>query len=164
MARSTKSSNRLALTALGAWPFKAGREALGRRVRRSRHPRMFKPSGSRFCDSPGPHVDLSATFTFFVVVEKVTRKHLSQYCSQKYENTKDFIVKAITEDCDVQFHWTLISHIIDEEEDAIIVLEGLASMWVTIRGFSLCLEEYKRSKKITVSKTKALRNTLKQND
>lgn len=108
-----------------------------------------------------------ATFTFFVVVEKVTRKHLSQYCSQKYENTKDFIVKAITEDCDVQFHWTLISHMIDEEEDAIIVLEGLASMWVTIRGFSLAstwLEEYKRSKKITVSKTKALRNTLKQND
>ena len=62
------------------------------------------------------------TFTFFVAVEKVTRQHLPcQYSSEKCENIKQLVIKAISEDCDVQFYWTLISQVIDE--DAIELLD-----------------------------------------
>lgn len=78
------------------------------------------------------------TFTFFVAVEKVTRQHLPcQYSSEKRENIKQLVIKAISEDSDVQFYWTLISQDIDEEEDAIELLLDIADMWVTIRGFLL---------------------------
>ena len=109
----------------------------------------------------------SATFTFFLAVETVTRKHLPQCSIQNHKNTKDLIVKAIAENCDVQFFWTLISQEIDGEEDAIKLLEDIATMWVTIRGFSLAsawLEEYKRNKGVTVSKTKALRKKLQREE
>ena len=74
---------------------------------------------------------------FFIWVEKVTRQHLScQYSSEKRENIKQLVIKAISEDSDVQFYWTLISQDIDEE-DAIELLLDIADMWVTIRGFLL---------------------------
>ena len=44
------------------------------------------------------------TFTFFVAVEVVTRQDLHcQYNSEKHENIKQLMIKAISEDCDVQF-------------------------------------------------------------
>ena len=66
----------------------------------------------------------------------------------------------------MQFFWTLISQEIDGE-DAIKLLEDIATMWVTIHGFSLAsawLEEYKRNKGVTVSKTKALRKKLQREE
>lgn len=104
------------------------------------------------------------TLTFFVAVEKVTRQHLpQQYSSEKHENIKQLVIKAISEDCDVQFYWTLISQDIDEEEHAIELLLDIADLWVTIRGFSLAstwLEEYKKLKKTKVSKRRGLRKDL----
>ena len=85
------------------------------------------------------------TLTFFIAVEKVTRTYLPKYCSNNYENTKDVLIKVITEDIDVQFYWTLISQDIDEEEDAVRLLKEIVTLWITIRGFSQAstwLEEY----------------------
>ena len=95
------------------------------------------------------------TLTFFIAVEKVTRTYLPKYCSNNYENTKDVLIKVITEDIDVQFYWTLISQDIDEEEDAVRLLKEIVTLWITIRGFSQAstwLEEYKKAKQLTISK------------
>lgn len=105
------------------------------------------------------------TLTFFIAVEKVTRIHLSKYCSNNYGNTKDVLIKIVTEDSDVQFYWTLICQDIDEEEDAIRLLEEIVTLWITIRGFSqasIWLEEYKKAKQLTLSKTRALRKKLEK--
>ena len=74
------------------------------------------------------------TFTFFLTIEKVTQTYLPKYCSNNDGNTKTILIKIITEDCDVQFFWTLISH---EEDTAIDLLDYIASMWITVRGFAL---------------------------
>ena len=105
------------------------------------------------------------TLTFFIAVEKVTRTYLPKYCSNNYENTKDMLVNIISEDADVQFYWTLLSQDIDNEDEAIKLLEEIVIMWVTVRGFSLAstwLEQYKNAKQITVSKNRALRKKLKK--
>ena len=53
------------------------------------------------------------TLTFFIAVEKVTQQHLPrQQPSQGQENMKKSVMKAISEDLDVQFYWTLISRIL----------------------------------------------------
>ena len=87
--------------------------------------------------------------TFFVAIEKVTWLHLPHKCSlENHDNIKKSVMKAISDDIDVQFYWTLISQDIDEE-DAIELLTEICDMWVTIRGFSMAstwLEEYKRRK------------------
>ena len=65
--------------------------------------------------------------------------------TKRQENIKQLVMKAISNDCDVQFYWTLISQDIDEEGDAIELLLDIADMWITICGFSLassCLEAY----------------------
>ena len=74
-------------------------------------------------------------------------------------------MKAISEDIDVQFYWTLISQDIDDEEDAIELLTDVCDMWITIRGFSMAsawLEEYKKQKKTKVAKKRGLRKDLYQ--
>ena len=72
-------------------------------------------------------------------------------------------MKAISNDCDVQFYWTLISQDIDEECDAIELLLDIADMWITIRGFSLASswpEAYKKMKNTKVSRTPGLQKSL----
>ena len=76
------------------------------------------------------------TLTFFIAIERVTRIHLLKYCSNNYGNIRDVLIKIVTEDSDVQFYWTLISQDIDEEEDAIRLLEEIVTLWITMRGFS----------------------------
>ena len=107
------------------------------------------------------------TLTFFAAIEKVTRQHLPyQYTTETQKNVKELVMKKISEDCDVQFYWTLISQDIDDEEHAIELLQDIADMWITVRGFSLAstwLEECKHSKKTKVSKSKGLRKELYRN-
>ncbi len=106
------------------------------------------------------------TFTFFVAIERVTQTYLPKYCSNNDGNTKTILIKMITEDSDVQFFWTLISQDIDDEDTAIDLLDCIASMWITVRGFSLAstwLEKYKKDKKINLAKKKALRKEIKKN-
>ena len=104
------------------------------------------------------------TLMFFVAVEKITQAKLShQLSSDNHDIIKQFVMKAISEDVDVLFHWTLISQDIDEEEDAIELLTEISDMWVTIRGFSMAsawLEEYKKLKKTKVAKKRGLRKDL----
>ena len=104
------------------------------------------------------------TLMFFVAVEKITRVQLPQQHSPDNHSTiKQSVMKAILEDVDVQFHWTLISQDIDEEDDAIELLTEISDMWVTIRGFAMAsawLEEYKKVKKTKVAKKKGLRKDL----
>ena len=78
------------------------------------------------------------TLMFFVAFEKITQVQLPQQCSLNNHSTIKQSVKkgAISEDVDVQFHWTLISQDIDEE-DAIELLTELYDMWVTICGSSM---------------------------
>ena len=76
---------------------------------------------------------------------------------------KKSVMKAISEDLDVQFYWTLISQDIDDEEDAIELFTNVCDMWVTIRGFSMAsawLEEYKKLQKTKVAKKRGLRKDL----
>ena len=76
---------------------------------------------------------------------------------------KKSVMKAISEDIDVQFYWTLISQDIDNEEDAIELLTDVCDMWITIRGFSMAsawLEEYKIQKKTKVARKRGLRKDL----
>ena len=104
------------------------------------------------------------TLMFFVTVEKITWVQLpQQYSPDNHSTIKQSVMKAISEDVDVQFHWTLISQDIDEEEDAIELLTEISDMWVAIRGFSMAsawLEEYKKVKKAKVAKNKGLRKDL----
>ena len=105
------------------------------------------------------------TLTFFVAVEKVTRQNLPhQYCKEKDESTciKQSVIKAITEDDDVQFYWTLISQDIEKEDHAIELLLDIADMWVKIRGFSLAsswLEEYKEKTRASKSRPEQILQT-----
>ena len=80
---------------------------------------------------------------------------------------KDALVNIITEDSDVQFYWTLVSQDVDEENEAIKLLEEIVTTWVTIRGFSLAstwLEQYKKAKQLNVAKSKVLRKNLKKDN
>ena len=74
-------------------------------------------------------------------------------------------MKAILEDIDVQFYWTLISQDIENEEDAIELLTEICELWVTVRGFSMAsawLKEYKECKRTKVAKKRGLRTDLYQ--
>ena len=75
------------------------------------------------------------------------------------------VMKAISEDVDVQFYWTLVSQDIDNEEDAVELLTEICDMWVTVRDFSMAsawLEEYKKCKRMKIAKKRALRKDLYQ--
>ena len=60
----------------------------------------------------------------------------------------------------VYYYWSFVSQDIDDEDASQELLYEIASLWVTIRGFSLAstwLEEYKCATKSTVAKNKRLR-------
>ena len=62
-------------------------------------------------------------------------------------------MKAVANDDDVQFYWTLLSADIRVEKHSAIRL--LVGMWVSIRGFSIAdawLEQYKQIMKTTTAK------------
>ncbi len=61
-------------------------------------------------------------------------------------------------------NWTILSIDIPVEEHAIQLLEEIAGLWVSIRGFSIAggwLEQHKQISKINTAKSKALRNDLR---
>ena len=75
------------------------------------------------------------------------------------------MIEAVSNDTDVQFHWSMISVDIADEH-AIQLLKEIIGLWVTIRGFSIArawLEDYKQKSKGSVSKSKPLRKELKHN-
>ena len=73
--------------------------------------------------------------------------------------TKDKVLRkgvldSITSDDDVYYYWSFVSQDIDDEDASQELLYEIASLWVTIRGFSLAstwLEQYKCATKSTVA-------------
>ena len=76
------------------------------------------------------------------------------------------IIKAVTNNDDVQFCWTLMLSVgIHVEKHAIQLLEEIVGLWVSSRGFSIAgawLEQHKQVTKASTAKNKALRKDLKQ--
>lgn len=70
------------------------------------------------------------------------------------------MMKAISEDLDVQFYWTLMSQDIDHEEDAIELFTNVCYIWVTICGFQWLLlgwRNIRNYKRLKVAKKHGLR-------
>ena len=68
---------------------------------------------------------------------------------------------------DVQWHWTLLSTCIDSEDHAIELLQEIATLCITIRGFSIAatwLEVYKLATRKTVKRSSAFRKELSRPD
>ena len=75
------------------------------------------------------------------------------------------MIRAVSNDTDVQFHWSVVSVDVTDEQYAIQLLKEIIGLWVTIRGFSIAgawLEHYKQTSKSSISKSKPLRKGLKQ--
>lgn len=103
------------------------------------------------------------TFLLFSEVEKTTRTLLASRILNKRSITQDDVIEKIEKNEEVQFHWTLISHCIDKNEDANWLLHELVKLYVTIRGFSMVamwMELYKNKTKKCTSKSVELRKKL----
>ena len=110
-----------------------------------------------------------ATYVLFRDIEMKVRTHLFtmfRTSASSMEGEREAVIKAVSNDTDVQFHWSMVSVDIADEQHAIQLLKEIIGLWVTIRGFSIAgawLEDYKQKSKSSVSKSKPLRKELKQN-
>ncbi len=76
--------------------------------------------------------------------------------------TQDVLHKVSNND-NVQFHWTILSQEIDDPHDSEELLNEIVRLWVTVRGFSITaswMESYKKKEKRTVQKSTGLRKCL----
>ena len=67
------------------------------------------------------------------------------------EGQREAVVKAVSKDTDIQFHWSMVSVDIADEQHAIQLLKAITGLWVTICGFSIAgawLEDYKQKVKV----------------
>lgn len=56
-------------------------------------------------------------------------------------------LKSVVDDEEVKWYWLLLSQHIESEVSAKELLTDIATLWVTIRGFSICsmwMEQYKK--------------------
>ena len=114
------------------------------------------------------------TYQLFIAIEKEVQVILPQYlasarpsdCKSK-ENFQLEVVDKVCNSDDVQWHWTLLSTCIDSEDHAIELLREIATLCITIRGFSIAatwLEVYKLATRKTVKRSSALRKELSRPD
>ena len=78
---------------------------------------------------------------------------------------KDAIIDHVLSDCDVQFHWSLLSVDIPDDKDGFELLRNIIELWLTIRGFSISkawMEEYKCIAKTSTKGKKSLRKDLRK--
>ena len=110
-----------------------------------------------------------ATYMLFRDIEMKVRTHLFtmfRTSTSSMEDRRETVIKSVSNDTDVQFHWSMVSVDIADEQHAIQLLKEIIGLWVTIRGFSIAgawLEEYKQASHSSVRKSKPLRKGLKQN-
>ncbi len=105
------------------------------------------------------------TYTFFKEIEIKVRYLLFTAFQKKSSDNREEIIKAVADSDDIKFYWTKLSIDIPVEEHAIQLLEEIAGLWVSIRGFSIAggwLEQHKQISKINTAKSKALRKDLRQ--
>lgn len=102
-------------------------------------------------------------YTMFYLIEENIRKHLKVQSAKKLNmDTKDTILDDIYTNEDILFQWSLLSASVDENV-GMIILQKIANLYVTIRGFafaSSCLELYKQQYKKKTQKSKSLRKKL----
>ncbi len=104
-----------------------------------------------------------STFKFFKAVEVKLQLLLPQHLSQGGD--KEALLAAIVSDHDVNFYWCILAVDIENEENALELLEVIVKFWVTIRGFALTsmwIEEYKRTAAKNTQKEKSLRMRLQK--
>ena len=73
------------------------------------------------------------------------------------------VTRAVMDNDEVQFKWTLLSTVIDSEEETQELLYEIVQLWVTVRGFSIAaswMEIYKQATKRTNQKSTGLRKHL----
>jgi len=105
------------------------------------------------------------TFRFFVEIEMCVRTYLPEQLL-KPNNERDFTENVhykVFCDEDVQFHWTLLSHHIQDSESSDVLLKEIIKLWITIRGFSITgywMELYKEKEKYTIKKSRGLRKSI----
>lgn len=84
-------------------------------------------------------------------------------CKKDSKTFQQDVIKRISDNEEVQFHWCLISQLIVSYEDQQILLKDIVTLYITVRGFSIAarwLEDYKKmSKKSTYTST-GLRKSL----
>lgn len=54
------------------------------------------------------------------------------------ETFRRAVIDQVVQDENVQLHWSLLSQDINKLEDTEALLTEIVTMWVTIRGFSMC--------------------------
>lgn len=111
----------------------------------------------------GLYLVSDSLYEVFLAMELVLRQYL-RHCPQKHGLNKDQVLEAMQEDNAVQFHWSLMTMDLDDEESDTL-LQEMIKLWLTIRGFSYAsalVEEYKRSHNEALKRKKALRKELKK--
>lgn len=81
------------------------------------------------------------------------------------QSEKKAIVDHVLSDCDVQFHWCMLSVDIPEDKDGLELLRHVVELWLTIRGFSMSkawMEQYKSRSHTSTKGKKSLRKDLKR--
>ena len=75
----------------------------------------------------------------------------------------EVLILSITQDDGVQFWWALVCASLDNDL-AEMLLQKIAQLWITIRGYSYAssiVEQYKQSMKNILQKKRAFRKDLK---
>ena len=95
-----------------------------------------------------------ATYKLFFFIELKTRVILTAQLT-KQSLDKDGVVSAIASNEDVQLQWNSISSAISSEILSESLLLEMVTLWVTMRGFSMCsawLDEYKQAQSVKTKK------------
>lgn len=102
------------------------------------------------------------SYLFFRALELMTRKVLPLHLKNPLK-TKELLIEDLLCDEDIQFHWSMLSVDISDNEDALQLLKEVAELWVTIRGFSIAGGWIKELNK-SIKRKKSLRQTLKSEE
>ena len=107
-------------------------------------------------------------FRLFVSIEVAMRQKLESHLHSITENDrsgKDMIIQQVIDNCDVQFHWDMLSVDIPEEHNCLELLRHVVTLWLTIRGYSITkawMEDYKSAVCTTTKGKKGLRKQMKK--
>ena len=80
------------------------------------------------------------TYMLFRSIEMKVRSYMLTMFRSSTSNSEDqreAAIKAVSGSTDVQFHWSMVSVDITDEQQAIQLLKEIVGLWVTIRGFSI---------------------------
>ena len=103
------------------------------------------------------------TYRLFCSFELIIRRVLPQQLKSS-TSTKEKIISSISDDPEVQEQWSSLAEEIGSQEQMSLLLQDVVTLWVTMRGFSMCsswLEEYKAAKDRKTAKSTRLRKSLK---